>query len=73
MDSEKILSRLVQMGTVSALDRPRNLVRVILGETGHASGWLRPLASCGGLEVNQQVLVLYLPVFNGDGFILGVV
>lgn len=22
-------------------------------------------------KVNDQVLVLYLPVFNGDGFILG--
>lgn len=71
MDSEKILARLVQIGMVSVVDSSKHMARVILKETGHTSGWLRPLTSCGDLKVNQQVLVLYLPVFNGDGFILG--
>lgn len=106
MDSEKILSRLVQIGTVSDVDNGKRRARVILKETGHTSGWLCVLATppfipdysvpqrtefeSGGSgdasfashkhdliikpwmpKVNDQVLVLYLPVFNGDGFILG--
>lgn len=106
MDSEKILSRLVQIGTVSDVDNGKRRARVILKETGHTSGWLCVLATppfipdynvpqrtefeSGGSDdasfashkhdliikpwmpkVNDQVLVLYLPVFNGDGFILG--
>lgn len=75
MDSEKILARLVQIGTVSAVDGTKRMARVILKETGHTSGWLcvlSPYASTQRMpRVNDQVLVLYLPVFNGDGFILG--
>lgn len=106
MDSEKILSRLVQIGTVSDVNNGKRRARVILKETGHTSGWLCVLATppfipdynvpqrtefeSGGSDdasfashkhdliikpwmpkVNDQVLVLYLPVFNGDGFILG--
>ena len=71
MDSEKILSRLVQIGTVSAVDGSKRMARVILKEAGHVSGWLKVLSSSGMPKVNDQVLVLYLPVFNGDGFILG--
>ena len=71
MDSEKILSRLVQIGTVSAVDGSKRMARVILKEAGHVSGWLKVLSYSGMPKVNDQVLVLYLPVFNGDGFILG--
>lgn len=106
MDSEKILSRLVQIGTVSAVNNAKRQARVILKETGHTSGWLCVLSmppfipdydvpqrteyEAGGSgeaafashkhdliikpwmpKVNDQVLVLYLPVFNSDGFILG--
>ena len=71
MDSEVILSRMVQIGTVSAVDHSRRMVRVIFKETCHTSSWLKVLSSCGIPEVNDQVLVLYLPVLNGDGFILG--
>ena len=78
MDSEKILSRLVQIGTVSDVDNGKRRARVILKETGHTSGWLSFASHKHDLiikpwmpKVNDQVLVLYLPVFNGDGFILG--
>lgn len=113
MDLEKILSRLVQIGTVSDVDSGKRMARVILKETRHTSGWLKVLqhyaadmyiepdaehthtitdtytggGSAGTYpahdhlpgshltwwmpKVNDQVLVLYLPVFNGDGFILG--
>lgn len=75
MDSDKILSRLVQVGTVSAVDSSKRLARVILKATGHTSGWLCILSPYAGTQrlpaINDQVLVLYLPVFNGDGFILG--
>ena len=80
MDSEKILSRLVQIGTVSDVDNGKRRARVILKETGHTGGSgdasfashkhdliIKPWMP----KVNDQVLVLYLPVFNGDGFILG--
>lgn len=40
MDSEKILSSLVQIGTVSDVDNSKRRARVILKETGHTSGWL---------------------------------
>lgn len=113
MNTEQILSRIVQTGTVSAVDTSKRMARVILKETGHTSGWLKVLQhyganfyiepdaehthkitdtySGGGSastfpshdhlpgsyltwwmpKVNDEVLVLYLPVFNGDGFILG--
>ena len=45
MDSEKILSRLVQIGTVSDVDNGKRRARVILKETGHTSGWLCVLAT----------------------------
>lgn len=113
MDSNEILSRLVQTGIVSAVDSSKRTARVILEETGHISGWLKVLQHYGANfyiepdaghthditdtytgggsasifpnhdhlpgshltwwmpKVNDRVLILYLPVFNGDGFILG--
>lgn len=113
MDSNEILSRLVQTGIVSAVDSSNRTARVILEETGHTSGWLKVLQHYGANfyiepdakhthditdtytgggsastfpnhdhlpgshltwwmpKVNDRVLILYLPVFNGDGFILG--
>lgn len=111
MDTEQILSRLVQIGTVSAVDASTHKARVIFRETGHTSGWLYVLqhyaagvyTSSSGAHsheitttssdeisastapahshsgsvtwwmprINDTVLVLYLPVFNSDGFILG--
>ena len=72
MDTEKILSRMVQVGTVAAVDQGRMAARVKFQDTGIISDWLRPAGS-GLPKVNDTALVLYLPVANGDGFILGVI
>lgn len=106
MDVEKILSNLVKVGIVTAVNNDEHLARVIFEDTGLPSGWLvvldnRPFIPdydvpqvtdqrAGGSgyalyekhdhpltikqwmpKINQPVLVLYLPVKNADGFILG--
>lgn len=116
MDADKILSRLVQIGYVSAVDPVKKKARVRFPDTGITSGWLYILQHGGtGLsivkdgghthgitvndtytgggsgtieavpdhkhtgstttswlpKVNEKVVVLYLPVADGDGFILG--
>ena len=115
MDSReigRILKGLVRVGTVSAVDEKRAMVRVKFKSEDMTSGWLYVLqhqraqvhiepdgghthrisdSYTGGgsaravadhshngsyLEawlprVNEKVLCLYLPVFNGDGFVLG--
>ena len=110
---ENILSGLVRVGIVSAVDTANRKARVIFEDMDNmTSGWLSVLqhyqtniyvsadgehthqitgAYSGGGEVstepdhnhegtyltywmpkiNESVLVLYLPVFNSDGFILG--
>lgn len=78
MDEGTILQGLVRIGTVSSVDRTRRMARVIYRDMDDlTSGWLHVLQQgTGGFwlpEVNACVLVLYLPVFNGDGFILGVI
>lgn len=106
MDSEKILSGLVRVGTVTDVDIVRHLARVKFQGENVTSGWLyvldnRPFipgynqaqqteakgggsgyaafeSHTHGLTINQwmpainaTVLVIYLPVFNSDGFIIG--
>lgn len=112
MDAEQILSRMVQIGTVSAVNTSKSAVRVILKQSGEMSGWLKVLQHIGGAlsitldaahthiitdtytgggsastfaahnhagsitagwmpNINDDVLVLYLPILNGDGFVLG--
>ncbi len=116
MDTEKILSRMVQIGFVSAVDTKKNRVRVKFPDTDMVSGWLYVLqhqgmgmtisesgghshgitvndtytgGGSGSIEpvpdhthagstttawmpkVNDRVVVLYLPVADGDGFVLG--
>lgn len=116
MDADKILSRLVQTGYVSAVDTAKKRARVRFPDTGITSGWLYVLQHGGtGVDVvkdgshthditvndtytgggsgtiasvpdhnhsgstttswlpkvNERVVVLYLPVADGDGFILG--
>ncbi|WP_050698005.1 hypothetical protein [Anaeromassilibacillus senegalensis] len=109
MELESILLRLVQIGTVSAVDNDKRKVRVIFQDTGATSGWLYVLQHyAAGLyiepdaehthtitgsnsastcpahdhipgsylaywmpKVNDIVLVLYLPLEDSDGFILG--
>ena len=109
---ESIIKRMIQLGTVTALDEGKKKGRVIFQDTGITSDWLYVLQYPGmGIEVtpdgghthtitdtytgggsastepdhdhsgttttawmpviNDTVLVLYLPIFNSDGFILG--
>ena len=106
MDIEKILKRLVRIGTVTVTDPVKRVARVKFEDTGQTSGLLYVLANrpyipdydvpqrtefeAGGSgdpafashkhdliikpwmpKVNAVVLTLYLPVLDGDGFILG--
>lgn len=43
MDSKNILSRLVQIGTVTDVDNDRRMARVKFEDTGMTSGWLAVL------------------------------
>lgn len=68
-----MLARLALLGRVSDVDKSKRLVRVIWPDNGQTSGWLYVLQH-GEIwlpEINELVLVLYLPVFGGDGFVLG--
>ncbi len=106
MEVEKILKRLVRVGTVTDVNRDKRMARVKFPDKNMSSGWLYVLAarpfipdydgaqrtaeSSGGEgdaafaghahdltvlpwmpRVNATVLTLYLPVSDGDGFILG--
>ena len=75
MDSGKIVENLVRIGTVTDVDRRRKRVRVKFQDAGITSAWLPVLAAPSPWlpEINATVLTLYLPVFNGDGFVLGVI
>ncbi len=67
------LARLALLGRVSDVDKSKRLVRVIWPDSAQTSGWLYVLQR-GEVwlpKINELVLVLYLPVFGGDGFILG--
>lgn len=106
MDLNSMVSRLVQVGTVSDVDASAHKVRCLLRESGITSGWLYVLKNLpqipdanlpqhtevksGGSgeasfeahshdltvkpwfpKVNDQVLVVFLPVRDGDGFVIG--
>lgn len=106
MNPAKILSRLVQIGTVTNVDNVRRMARVKFHDTGITSAWLHVLKSppfipaCDGPQhtefesggngdnsfashrhdlvilpwmpkVNDTVLTIYLPVKEGDGYIIG--
>lgn len=67
------LARLALVGRVSDVDKSKRQVRVIWPDNGQTSGWLYVLQHSGVWlpQINELVLVLYLPVFGGDGFVLG--
>ena len=66
---------IVRIGTVT--DIKGNQARVLYPDSGMTSGWLSVLRH--GSEdpwmpnINDVVLCLYIPVWNGDGFIVGVI
>ena len=62
MDAEKVLKRLVRIGTVTDIDNAKRKARVKFQDCNMTSGWLYVL---------DTHLTIYLPVFNGDGFVLG--
>ena len=67
------LARLAMVGRVSDVNEAKRQVRVIWPASGETSGWLFGLQR-GEVwlpKINELVLVLYLPVFGGDGFVLG--
>ena len=70
------LKKMVRIGKVSTINTDKKTARVIYEDMDDlVSGWLSVLQFSGSWmpKVNDMVLVLYLPVFNGDGFILGVI
>lgn len=70
-EQQNILSRLVQVGIVTAIDSNSLRVRVKFPGTEIISDWLYVLPHNWTPAINNRVLCLYLPVFNGDGFVLG--
>ena len=67
------LARLAMVGRVSDVNEAKRQVRVIWPASGETSGWLFVLQR-GEVwlpKINELVLVLYLPVLGGDGFVLG--
>lgn len=103
---DSVVARIVQVGTVTALDTAQHRCRVRFPDTGVTSDWLhvlrqKPTVSVlnDGLhdhpsqvtidengehshattvadwmpKINDTVVVLYIPIFNSDGFVIGVV
>ena len=73
-NAEAILSNLVRVGTVSSIDSSKYRVRVYYQDKGIVSGWLGVVQTSDTKwmpNVNDTVLCLYQPLFNGDGFVLG--
>lgn len=70
---EKMLANMVRVGTVSAVDAGERKARVLFPDTDQTSGWLYVMRQSASWmpKVNDKVLTIYIPVFNGDGFILG--
>jgi phage baseplate assembly protein gpV len=67
---------IVRVGTVTAVDAKARKARVLFQDMGFTSDWLAVLQH-GQDEawlprVNDIAVVLYLPVWQGDGYILGV-
>ena len=63
---------MVREGRVTAVDKTRRIAKVWFQSMGMESAWMPVLVNGASMpEVNDLVLVLYFPVFNGDGVILG--
>lgn len=82
---ENIISNIVRVGIVSNVDKNKRRVRVRFPNLSLTSCWLYvlknpPIITENNVEVspwipsvNDKVVCLYLPVFNGDGFVLGAI
>lgn len=91
--NDNTLSRLIQIGTVHAVNSAGTHARVRHQDTGITSDWLRILTRKPAVivesgygpdehshnvtvtdwipNVNDTVLVIYLPVDDSDGFVIG--
>lgn len=67
MESE----HLVRLGRVTAVDKEHFTAQVWFPDRGFGSDWMPVLRSAPLPKVHDQVLVLFLPVDQGDGIILG--
>ena len=65
MDSEKILSRLVQIGTVSDVDNSKRRARVILKETGHQRHLTHALTEFTGLDPDGITFDIFVSAYLG--------
>lgn len=67
------IENIVREGTVTAVDRGKRVAKVWFDALKIPSDWMPVLNTGSGYmpEVNEKVLALYIPVFNGDGVILG--
>lgn len=67
---------IVRVGTVTAVNTKTRKARVLFQDMGFSSDWLAVLRhdqeDVWMPKVNDTAVVLYLPVWQGDGFILGV-
>ena len=71
-----MIEHIVRVGTVTAVDQEAGKARVLFQDKGFSSGWLAILRHGQDdtwlPKVNDTAVVLYLPVWQGDGFIVGV-
>jgi len=88
-DRDLTLSGIVRVGIVTDRNADKKQVRVLFPDTKLTSGWLfviqntTPVSYVGENgyctvgsfvpNINDKVLCLYIPVPNGDGFVLGVI
>lgn len=74
---ENYVQNMVRVGIVTDVDKKESRIRVSFPNLNMTSGWLYVLRSTPGISwipsVNEKVLCLYIPVFNGDGFVLGAI
>lgn len=66
------LEDIVREGKVTAANKNKRIAKVWFDALGIESDWLPVLVNGSYMpSVNDRVMVLYFPVFNGDGVILG--
>lgn len=77
---EMPVSGLIWLGTVTDRDADKHMVRVKFQDSDFTSGWLYVLQRTSPREdapsywmprINDTVLCVYLPIWNGDGFVVG--
>ena len=70
-----MIEHFVRLGKVSDVDVDNKLVRVRFSDLKITSGWLGVIKTSSDWlpQIDDKVLCLFLPIFNGDGFVLGVI